>query len=78
MKALIAKCYVMKIFFFFFFLSQNGIVTKDLTRLKMLFSEIEVSCFGCKAANVAAAFCPLFICHLVLVGFTDDGFMLGR
>uniref|UniRef100_A0A7N6BP44 Probable helicase with zinc finger domain n=1 Tax=Anabas testudineus TaxID=64144 RepID=A0A7N6BP44_ANATE len=34
-------CYITKIILFM--LSQNGIVTKDLTRLKMLLSEIEVS-----------------------------------
>lgn len=34
-------CVVM--YFLYLFLLQNGIVTKDLTRLKMLLSEIEVS-----------------------------------
>lgn len=38
-----------------FFPSQNGIVEKDLTRLKMLFSEIEVSGFASGAAEVTVS-----------------------
>lgn len=59
---------------FFFHFSQNGIVEKDLTRLKMLLSEIEVSVSGYRAAKVTVVLpCS---CLLVLVGFTDEGLML--
>lgn len=53
--------FVMKILFYL--LSQNGIVAKDLSRLKMLFSEIEVSVCSCRAANliVVLTFPPLFM-----------------
>lgn len=54
-----------------FLLSQNGIVTKDLTRLKMLFSEIEVSASGCMAEHLPVSF-VFYIWILVLAGFTGD------
>uniref|UniRef100_A0A8C9Y8I8 Probable helicase with zinc finger domain n=1 Tax=Sander lucioperca TaxID=283035 RepID=A0A8C9Y8I8_SANLU len=45
----VASVGVMKMLFYL--LLQNGIVTKDLTRLKMLFSEIEVSTSGCRVQD---------------------------
>lgn len=56
---------------------QNGIVTKDLSRLKMLFSEIEVSASGCVTVYLTDVVTVLLCsCLLVLVTFINDGLML--
>lgn len=61
---------VMKVIFIL--LSQNGIVAKDLTRLKMLLSEIEVSVCGCWAVHLTVVSCPSFFMSF---GGVFDGLM---
>lgn len=64
---LITNCwmfFVMKIYFLLF--SQNGIVTKDLTRLKMLLSEIEVSMSSFLSAVFVCFYKSCNVCRQVL------------